>query len=87
MSQGVYTSASSYLLPVEQLLQLGVQQLWSKKGAKVSGHVIHQYPMLRCTKGYLLPSEDTSHLDHLSSTLTALIGMSMFCSRMEMESI
>ena len=28
MSQGVYISIS-YLLPVEQLLQLAVQQLWS----------------------------------------------------------
>eukprot|EP00731_Ephydatia_muelleri_P017689 Em0010g787a len=53
MSQGVYTSASSYLLPVEQLLQLGVQQLWSKKVQKYPD-TLHPTPEVAHTsKGQL----------------------------------
>ncbi|KAL5514943.1 hypothetical protein EMCRGX_G000038 [Ephydatia muelleri] len=50
---GVYTCASSYLLPVEQLLQLGVQQLWSKKVQEYP-YTLHSTPEVAHTsKGQL----------------------------------
>eukprot|EP00731_Ephydatia_muelleri_P038056 Em0642g1a len=53
MSPGVYTCASSYLLPVEQLLQLGVQQLWSKKVQEYP-YTLHPTPEVAHTsKGQL----------------------------------
>ena len=51
--QGVCTCASSYLLPVEQLLQLGVQQLWSKKVQEYP-YTLHPTPEVAHTsKGQL----------------------------------
>ena len=58
------TSASSYLLPVEQLYQLVVQQLWSKKVQKYLD-TLHLTPEVAHTsKGQLRHHQVASHLNN-----------------------
>ena len=62
MSQGVYISVSSYLLPVEQLLQLAVQQLRSKMVQKYLGKMHPTLEVGHISKGLLTHHQVAFHL-------------------------